>query len=954
MAKQKKKSKVVAFTPPPARDTGELIVEGLRQNNLKNLTLRIPHDKITAVVGPSGSGKSSLAFNTLFAEGRWRFIESLSTYTRLFLERMDRPKLDSIKNVRPAIAIEQKNPVRTSRSTVGTATELNDYIRLVYARIGTQHCPECDKVVNESNPSRAAEELIRKDAGKKALIGFNIDLSDTPNETLQSITERLTQRGFIRVIIKDEIIDISTEPLSDDTDIGNTLGVITDRLVLKEDDRKRLLESLETAFDEGQERAWVDVLEDNKENSRTYFSKNMRCDDCDINIEKPSPLLFSFNHPIGACSECKGFGNILSYDDEKIFPDKSISLSEGAIEPWTKPSYKWWYEELEASAAKYRIDLTRPLERLSKRELKIIREGTEDFEGIDGFFKYLETKKYKLHIRVFLSRYKGQFVCTVCEGKRLKKKALHIKLGSINVAELGAMTISEAREFFLNLQLTTTEHEIADEALKQLTQKLEFLVQTGLGYITINRQTRTLSGGEAQRVALTNQLGSALSGVLYVLDEPSIGLHQRDIEMLIQQIKKLAGRANTVVIVEHDASVLRASDHILELGPGSGHLGGRLVYSGPTDEFLENPKTLTSKYLTGALEISVPRWRRKGSGDAIVLTKASGNNLKDITLRVPLKTLTCVTGVSGSGKSTLVMDTLFNALAEELGEKAPKPLPFESLKGASLIRGVRLIDQSPIGKTPRSNPITYIGGFDEVRRFFSTLRAATGAGLSAGSFSFNVPGGRCDTCDGEGVEKLDMYFLPDVYVTCAGCNGKRYKTKVLEVRHESKNINDVLNMTFDEARRFFGHIKKLTQKISILQEVGLGYLKLGQSATTLSGGEAQRLKIARELSEKPIKATKSGDDDTRGFLYILDEPTTGLHTDDIKKLLSVIGRLVDSGNTALIVEHNLDIIKTADFVVDMGPEGGKDGGDIVAQGDPEDIAETKGSHTGRYLKDVLD
>ncbi len=967
-AKAKKVVTKVAITPtvkatPTSTkiDHSKLIIEGLRQNNLKNISLSIPHDKITAVVGPSGSGKSSLAFDTLFAEGRWRFMESLSTYTRLFLERMERPELDSIKNVRPTIAIEQKNPVRTSRSTVGTATELNDHLRILFARIGVPHCPDCGKIIKGQSPASVAKELLKKYNGARAYIGFSSEIKITKTEPVDKIFNDLIVRGYIRIIFNNEVFDISEADAGD----GNypklkkstkTIDIIADRLVIDNDSRGRLVESIELAFREGLGSMWVVISGENKMN-KILFSRQPRCEDCDINLENLTPLLFSFNHPIGACPECKGFGNILRYDKEKVIPDKDKTLREGAIEPWTKPSHLWWADEMARFAEKNRLSLDKKFSKLSKRELQMVFEGTEDFDGIDGFFNYLETKKYKLHIRVFLSRYKSQFICTKCSGVRLKDSALAVKLGKKNIAEITSMTLTEALAFFKALKLSTPEAKVAKEALTQITLKLEFLCETGLGYLTLMRQTRTLSGGEAQRVTLTNQLAGGLSGVLYVLDEPSIGLHARDIDILIEQIERLKARGNTIILVEHDATMIKAADEVVELGPGSGTLGGRLVYTGGTKEFLKEDKTITAKYLTGTEEIAIPHWRRSGKNGEITLIGANANNLKNIDLKIPLKTLSCITGVSGSGKSTLVMDTLYDELAARFLIKGSKKPPTQgnsqNLKSLNIngkISGVRLINQDPIGKTPRSNPITYIGGFDEIRKLFASLRSAKAAGLMAGDFSFNVPGGRCEKCKGEGVEKLEMYFLPDVYVVCAGCNGKRYKTQVLEVRHKRKNINDILAMTFDEAYGFFYKLPKLTAKLSMIREVGLGYLCLGQSAVTLSGGEAQRLKIAKELGGV---YSKNPDSEDGGHLYILDEPTTGLHQNDIKKLLSVLGKLVDSGATVIVVEHNMELIKTADYIIDLGPEGGSAGGEVIATGTPEEVSKNKKSHTGRFLKEIL-
>jgi excinuclease ABC subunit A len=931
--KKTSRAQALPFELPAPSDKDELVIEGLKQNNLKNISVRIPHNAITAVVGPSGSGKSSLAFDTLFAEGRWRFIESLSTYTRLFLERMDRPDVDAIRNVRPAIAVEQKNPVRASRSTVGTTTELNDYLRLLFARVGKLHCHECGQPVKSTDPAAAAESVIERHNRTGAYIGF--DLSIEGKRPTEAASELLA-KGFVRLRVAGEIIDISEKPPEE---LPTTVGVVTDRLIVKESERQRLTEALEAAFDQGGGLAWVFVPGKAVES----FSREPRCSSCGAKAERPTPISLSFNHPVGACPECKGFGNVLRYDEFKVIPDKTLTLRQGAIEPWTKPSYTWWEEELEKYAPHYGIDLDKPFEKLSAKEKRLVFEGSPDFEGLDQFFDYLESKKYKLHIKVFSSRYKGQVKCASCEGTRLKKQALSVTLGGINIAEASRMTIKEAQEFFSSLELTDFERAVSEEVLKQVKLKLEFLNQTGLGYITLDRLTKTLSGGEAQRVTIATQLASSLCGVLYILDEPSIGLHPVDIDMLTGQLKRLTSMGNTVVTVEHDSSMITRSDHIVELGPGSGAMGGRVVYSGPTEEFLKSAQTLTADYLAGRQVIHVPRWRRSGSGRSIIVKGASGNNLKGVDFSIPLKTMTCVTGVSGSGKSTLVVDTLYNILAAHFGEKCDLAMPYASIRGLGDISGVKLIDQGPIGRTPRSNPLTYIGGFDDIRKLFASLTSAKLMGLAPGDFSFNVPGGRCEACKGEGVEQLEMYFLPDVYVKCAVCGGKRFKNHVLDVKYRGKNIYDVLSMTFEEALRLFPNEHDLQRRFNVLKDVGLGYLKLGQSATTLSGGEAQRLKIARELV-----------DETGGeVLYILDEPTTGLHMDDVKKLLSVLGRLVDSGNTVLIIEHNLDCIKTADHVVDLGPGGGAAGGAVVASGTPEEVAKNPRSVTGKYLKKAL-
>ncbi|MFQ5466250.1 MAG: excinuclease ABC subunit UvrA, partial [Thermodesulfobacteriota bacterium] len=754
----------------------------------------------------------------------------------------------------------------------------------------------------------------------------------------EAVADELIEKGFIRVRVDGRVVNLTDpEPPAPPT-LSGPIGVVTDRLRIKGSERHRLVEAIEVAYREGDGTAWVEVA-----GRLITLTRKLVCGRCGLEVERPTPLSLSFNHPVGACPECKGFGNVLKYDVDKVIPDRTLTLAEGAVEPWTKPAYTWWYEELERHAPDYGIDLDSPFAELTDRERRYVFKGAGDFGGIDGFFDYLESKKYKLHIKVFSSRYKGQVLCKACAGARLKKEALATRLGGLNIAGFCALSIEKALGFFEKLELTGFERELADEALRQVRAKLEFLSATGLGYITLDRLTRTLSGGEIQRVQLATQLASSLAGVLYILDEPSIGLHPVDIDMLIEQIRKLAARGNTVVVVEHDSSVIGASDHIVELGPGSGRRGGRLVWSGATEEFVRSARTLTADYLTGREVIHVPRWRRKGNGRFITISGAAGNNLRDVDVSIPLQTMTCVTGVSGSGKSTLVVDTLYNVAAARFGEKHEKALPCRSVEGLDNLLGVKLVDQGPIGRTPRSNPLTYIGGFDYIRKIFAGLPAARSQGLTPGHFSFNIPGGRCEACRGEGTEKLDMYFLPDVYIRCPECGGRRYRPHILEVRLGGRSVFDVLEMTFEEAAVLFRSEANITRLFSIMMDVGLGYLKLGQSATTLSGGEAQRLKIARELTggvHGPM-------------LYILDEPTTGLHPDDTKKLLSVLGRLVDSGNTVLLIEHNTDCMKTADWVVDLGPGAGEAGGEVVGAGTPERIARLRKSRTARYLKRAL-
>ena len=910
-----------------------LIINGARQNNLKGFDLAIPHNALTLITGLSGSGKSSLAFDTIYSEGRWRYMESLSSYTRLFMEKIDRPLVDSIHNVRPAIALEQRNPIKTSRSTVGTLTEIYDYLCLLFGKIGRTFCPDCNVEVREEAPQDIVDEILKRE-GERIYITFPLILKGERSEVLKD----LMKRGFIRLKVGDEVLEVA-DVLGREASLPEEVRVVVDRLVVKREERARLADSVETAFKEGGGEVIVEIVG----GETLRFRRGFTCNRCGRAFKRPTPLLFSFNHPVSACPECKGFGNVLLYDEDRIVPNKNLSLEEGAIEPWTKPAYEWWYEELESIAPKARIDLRKPYKDLTEREKEIIFRGYGYFGGIDGFFQELEEKRYKLHIRVFLSRYKGQFECPRCRGARLVEEALWVRIGGRNIFELSRMSIKELRRFFDTLTLTPMEREIAKEALRQVRSKLEFLYRVGLDYLTLDRQSRTLSGGEVQRVRLAGQLGNRMVGTLYVLDEPSIGLHARDTRRLIDLVKELVSIGNTVIVVEHDESFIRSADYMVEMGPLSGKDGGHVVYAGDFNTFLATSRTITARYLRGEERIPVPRWRRKGSGRSLRLKGARENNLKSIDVKIPLHTFTCITGVSGSGKSSLVTDTLYNALARAFALPFEKVPLLDSIEGLEHIKGVKLIDQSPIGKTPRSNPITYIGGFGEIRRFFASLPQARRAGLTPAHFSFNLPKGRCDKCNGDGRILVEMYFLADVYVTCDACKGKRFKPHILEVKYQERSISDVLDMTVKEAVQFFPNLWELQRRLSLLVDVGLDYLPLGQPAITLSGGEAQRLKIAKELG------VKWGGD----FVYIMDEPTTGLHTHDVKRLLSVINRLVDEGNTVIVVEHNLDVIKSADYIIDLGPEGGDEGGMVVAKGTPEEVAKVDRSHTGRFLREVL-
>lgn len=896
----------------------ELFIKGAKQNNLKDLSLTIPHDRVIAVTGVSGSGKSSLAFETIFAEGQWRFVESLSTYARLFLEKLDRPNVDAIENIRPAIALEQRNPVRGSRSTVGTLTELYDYLRLLYAKVSTPYCPNCGQEIRSWDPSAVVANLLEEHDGKKALIVFRSE--DT--------REALRQKGFHRLLKNGVALSIDEAGA-----LKPPYDVVLDRLVIRDD--PRLGDSVEMAMREGQGTVTV-ILIDGPE---IVFSSGMRCEACGITLPEPTPLLFSFNHPIGACPECKGFGKVLLYDESLIIPDPQLSLEEGAIEPWEKPVALWWKKQMLKAAKKLGIPTRTPFRELSTDHRKLLFESKKDFYGINDFFDELEGKRYKLHVRVFLSRYRKGYTCNSCGGKRLRPEALAYRLGGMDIATMCAHPVSALRTMFMDIDLSPHQKDIAKEILRQIVQKLDFLVRVGLGYLTPQREGKTLSGGEYQRVNLSNQLASRLTGTIYVLDEPTVGLHKRDTDLVAEIMAELAGMGNTVVVVEHDTDIIRAADWVVELGPAGGEDGGHIIFAGPKDEFLSS-KTLTARYVTGKLGAAHRRIKRQ-SRRSVVLDGASGNNLEDVRLSVPLDTLTVVTGVSGSGKSSLIVDTFYKALARELRVEMDIPLAYDSLTGHEYLKSVNLIDQAPIGRTPRSNPVTYLKIFDAIRKVFADQPDAKAHGYGPGFFSFNVDGGRCATCKGEGYQKLEMYFFEDLFIKCEDCDGKRFGPDALEIKYCGKNIHEVLETTVDEAIKLFSAYKQIRSKLELLKDVGLGYLRLGQPATTLSGGEAQRLKICAELSTGKLS----------DVLFILDEPTVGLHPKDIGDLLDVLGRLVDAGNTVLVIEHNLDVVMAADWVIDLGPEGGDEGGRVMFEGSPEKLSTMEKSYTGRYLRE---
>jgi excinuclease ABC subunit A len=958
---------------------GHIIVRGARTHNLKNVDLTLAPRSLVVMTGVSGSGKSSLAFDTIYAEGQRRYVESLSAYARQFLERMEKPDVDSIEGICPAIAIRQKNSIRNPRSTVGTTTEIHDYLRLLYARVGRTYCRSCGKEVIRETPEVVASRLGTLPAGTRLLIGFDMpvvaaaplapeidaeeeeevvgdaveDEPSTPQPDLPDLVDpiaetisTLRRKGFGRLQVDGQTLsleDVDTATLKDRT----TLQVIVDRLKIDEDVRVRLTDSIETAYAEGGGAAFaVELVPESgsiDSNVIHRFSERFECRTCNLQYEVPQPRLFSFNNPFGACPICHGFGNIIELDMDLVVPDPSKSIQQNAIEPWSKPHYRVQLAELKR-AAKRRVRLDVPWIDLSEEEKRFVIDGDgASWEGVKGFFRWLERKKYKVHVRVFLSRYRGYLTCPECNGARLRREARDVRVGGRTIDDVCGLTVHEAERFFQHLELSEKDAAIAEKVLREICKRLGFLRDVGLDYLTLDRLSSTLSGGESQRINLATSLGSALVDTLYVLDEPSIGLHSRDNERLITILRQLRDQGNTVLVVEHDADMIRVADTVVDMGLGAGEQGGRVVFSGTLKDLMNEPRSLTAKYLRDELAIPVPAVRRRPSNQRIRVLGASEHNLKDIDVEVPLGMLTCVTGVSGSGKSTFVHDVLYAALKRAKGDWDRRIGTHRKLEGAEFITDVVLVDQAPIGRTPRSNPVTYLKAFDPIRELFAATKDARARGLTASHFSFNVPGGRCEACEGEGEVKVEMQFLADVFVPCEVCEGKRFKPQVLEVKYRGRSVDQVLDMTVREALTFFSTSPKVLRRLQVLDEIGLGYLRLGQPATTLSGGEAQRIKIAAHLS------TQTGD----RVLYILDEPTTGLHFDDIAKLLAAFKKLLQAGHSLLVIEHNLDVIKTADWIIDLGPEGGEDGGRIVAAGTPEQIIRVPESHTGRYLRDVL-
>jgi excinuclease ABC subunit A len=969
-----------------------IVIRGARTHNLKNISCEIPHGKLTVVSGVSGSGKSSLAFDTIYAEGQRRYVESLSAYARQFLERIEKPDVDEIDGLAPAIAIKQKNTTRNPRSTVATATEIYDYLRLLYARCGTVHCIYCDGLVKRDSMDEVAEATLALGEGTRLNALFPVRHEAVAEEpeakaakrgaktaaqssaktqaktaVLEPITEGLRARlvelrssGFNRLYQQGKIFEFSTPESLLDLDFTLPVFVLLDRIVVSQDNRARIVDAAEIAYREAGAVIFEEVpLEETAERRRHRFSGEFECKSCHRPGKEPEPRLFSFNNPFGACPRCQGFGNTVDYDLNLVIPDKGLSLNEGAIDPWERPKYRSWFTDLKKQAGALGVALDVPWRDLPEAARETVLRGNTQkvpgFEGVHGFFAQMERKKYKLHVRVMLSKYRGYAECPDCRGQRLRAEARAVRLNGLNICQATALTIAKAKEFFSALTLTPMQEEIAGSILDEVQQRLSFLDAVGLEYLTLDRLASTLSGGEAQRIQLATSLGSQLVGALYVLDEPSIGLHTRDTERLIRILKKLRDLGNTIIVVEHDADVLRAADHLLDLGPGAGEFGGKLLAEGVVAEIEANPNSLTGKYLSGKISIPVPSRRRAPGREKLVLRGAVANNLHGLDVEIPLGMLVAITGVSGSGKSTLVHQVLYRAVARALGQTdgSDPSAVFKSLTGVERLNDVVLVDQTPIGRTPRSNPITYIKGFDLVRELFASQPEAKRLSLTPGHFSFNVPGGRCNTCEGDGTVTVEMQFLADVELPCEDCNGTRYQTKVLEVQYKGKSIHDVLQMTVKEALRFFAGQTRLLEKLAVLDEIGLGYLRLGQSATTLSGGEAQRVKLAAHLSQVRAANASAKPSQASRVLYILDEPTTGLHFDDVSKLLTAFRKLIDGGGSLIVIEHNLDVIKSADWVIDLGPEGGEGGGRIVAQGTPEEIAGSLHSHTGEWLARVL-
>ncbi len=946
------------MNPPASREeisAGEITVRGARLHNLKNLSLSIPHNKLTVITGVSGSGKSSLAFDTIYAEGQRRYVESLSAYARQFLERMEKPAVDEIEGIAPGIAIRQKNTTRNPRSTVATSTEVYDFMRLLWARAGRTYCPVCGRRVEKDTVDHVAHAMLAQRVGTRYYVLFPVkhEAGHVPKEKLVE----LRARGFNRLWQKGRVFEFSTPESLLDIEWSEPVFILADRIAIAPDLRQRIVDTVEACYRESGDA----IFEDAKTGERLLFSERFMCKYDNLEFREPEPILFSFNSPAGACPRCQGFGNTIDYSLDLIVPSRGLSLNEGAVEPWTKPKGKEWLGDFRRQAAgKVRFDV--PFCDLTDEEQTLVLEGGKKIDGVRQFFNFLETKKYKLHVRVFLSRYRGYARCPECHGSRLRRDALNISVGGKTIAQAVRLNIAEAHSFFGALELTPEEAGIAGKILVEIQQRLKFLNDVGLEYLTLDRLSSTLSGGEAQRISLATCLGSRLVGACYVLDEPSIGLHSRDTARLLKILAELRDLGNTIIVVEHDPDVMKAADHIVDLGPGAGEHGGNIIFEGDYAALLQpGNASLTSQYLRGEKQVarSTPR-REPDARRTVRLFGAHLHNLRGVDVEVPLGLLTVVTGVSGSGKSTLVHDVIYKSLQAKLhgksagddadngdddagedGASADAPrMACARIEGADLISELVMIDQTPIGRTPRSNPVTYIKAFDVIRGLFAATPAAEKRGYTAGHFSFNVPGGRCEVCQGDGTVTVEMQFLADVELTCEECKGTRFKSSILDIRYKALNIHEVLDLTVREGITFFRDTPRLVTKLRLLDEVGLGYLRLGQSATTLSGGEAQRVKLAAHLAQAS----------NRGTLFICDEPTTGLHFDDITKLLTAFERLIANGGSLLVIEHNLDVIRAADWIIDMGPDGGAAGGRVVGVGTPDEIAAIAGSHTGSFLR----
>jgi len=936
----------------------EIIIKGARENNLKNVSLKLPRNKFIVFTGLSGSGKSSLAFDTIYAEGQRRYVESLSSYARQFLGQMDKPDVDYIEGLSPSISIDQKTTSKNPRSTVGTVTEIYDYLRLLYARIGTPYCYNCGREITSQTVEQMVDKIMESEEGTRLQILAPI-IREKKGEH-KKIFENIKKEGFVRVVVDGEMYDIG-EDIKLDKNKKHTIEVVVDRIIIREGVEGRLADSLETALKLADGLVIVDFI--NKE--KVMFSEKLACPECNIAIEEMSPRMFSFNSPFGACPTCNGLGFSKEIDEKLVIPNPELSIDEGGIAPFANANGQTYYYQIFKTLAEDNgFDTKTPLKEAPEKFIKELLYGTEreinfsflshfddqglkDYRGkFEGIIPNLQ-RRYEStssdYVRSKIDEYMAENPCPTCGGRRLKKEVLSVKINGLNIAEVTDLSVNQAIDFFNSLVLTEKEQIIAQQVLKEIIDRLSFLKNVGLDYLTLSRSAGTLSGGEAQRIRLATQIGSGLVGVIYVLDEPSIGLHQRDNEKLLKALRNLTDLGNTLIVVEHDEDTMYAADYIVDIGPGAGIHGGEIVAEGTVEEIKKNPNSITGQYLSGSKKIEVPKARRKPNGKWLEIIGAEENNLKNIDVKIPLGLFTCVTGVSGSGKSSLVNQILYKALAQKLSHSKLRPGKYKDIKGIEYLDKVIEIDQSPIGRTPRSNPATYTGVFDYIREVFAMTPEAKMRGYQKGRFSFNVKGGRCEACSGDGILKVEMHFLPDVYVPCEVCKGKRYNRETLQIKYKGKNIADILDMTVEEGLEFFKNIPRIKRKLETLYDVGLGYIKIGQSSTELSGGEAQRVKLATELSKRSTGKT----------IYILDEPTTGLHVADIHKLIKVLNELVEGGNTVVVIEHNLDVIKTADYIIDLGPEGGDKGGTVIATGSPEEIAMVESSYTGKFLKKVL-